>query len=166
MYESEEMKESSQPSPSSSEEEEDAFHCSTKKIKDGHTSPLPNSPFQAPSYKAKLVGQLLGAYKVAFNLVEQMQEDVESDTEEENVDEGDVVLALTKDEKIRIRSQWSKALIIKTFGRTVGYLFLSQRVRELWGLVGGLDLVDLGHDYFLARFELDADLDHVLKDGP
>ena len=82
------------------------------------------------------------------------------------MDEGDVVVALTKDEKIRIRSQWSKALIIKIFGRTVGYLFLSQRVRELWGLARRLDLVDLGHDYFLARFELDADLDHVLKDGP
>nr|XP_023929251.1 uncharacterized protein LOC112040595 [Quercus suber]POE89568.1 hypothetical protein CFP56_02288 [Quercus suber] len=95
-----------------------------------------------------------------------MQEDVESDIEEENVDDGDVVLTLTKEDKIRIRSQWSKAFIIKTFGRTVGYHFLSQRVRELWGLMGRLDLVDLDHVYFLARFELGEDLDHVLKDGP
>lgn len=95
-----------------------------------------------------------------------MQEDAVSDIEEESVDEGDVVLTLTKEDKICIRSQWSKALIIKTFGKTVGYQFLSQRVRELWGPTGRLDLVDLGHDYFLSRFELGEDLDHMLKDGP
>ncbi|KAK7840427.1 hypothetical protein CFP56_016727 [Quercus suber] len=156
---------SSQPLPPSSEEE-DALHRSTKKIKDGHTPPLPNTPFPVPSYKAKLVEQLPGAYETAFSLVDQMQEDAESDTEAENVDDGDVVLTLTKEDKIRIRSQWSKALIIKTFGRTVGYHFLSQRVRELWGPARRLDLVDLGHDYFLARFELGEDLDHVLKNGP
>nr|POE50028.1 hypothetical protein CFP56_38470 [Quercus suber]POF11351.1 hypothetical protein CFP56_48181 [Quercus suber] len=156
---------SSQPLPPSSEEE-DALHCSTKKIKDGHTPPIPNTSFQTPNYKAKLVEQLPGAYETTFSLVNQMQEDVESNIEEENVDEGDVVLTLTKDDKIRIRSQWSKALIIKTFGRTFGYQFLSQKVKELWGRTGRLDLVDLGHDYFLAHIELGEDLDHVLKDGP
>nr|POE95002.1 hypothetical protein CFP56_27067 [Quercus suber] len=95
-----------------------------------------------------------------------MQEDAESDVEEENVDEGDVILTLSREDKICIRSQWSKALIIKNFGRTMRYQFLSQRVRELWAPTGRLDLVDLGHDYFLARFELGEDLDHVLKDGP
>jgi len=29
-----------------------------------------------------------------------------------------------------------------------------------------MDLVDLGHDYFLARFWIKADLDNVLKGGP
>ena len=106
------------------------------------------------------------AYEKTFSLVDQMQEDVESNVEEENVDEGDVVLTFSREDKIRIRSQWSKALIIKTFGRTMGYQFLSQRVRELWAPTGRLDLVNLGHDYFLARFELGEDLDHVPKDGP
>ena len=103
-----------------SSEDEDALHRSTKKIKDGHTPPPPpsNSTFQALSYKAKLVGQLRGAYEKAFSLVDQMQEDVESNVKEENVDEGDVVLTLSREDKIRIRSQWSKALIIKNFGRT------------------------------------------------
>ncbi|KAK9993144.1 hypothetical protein SO802_022847 [Lithocarpus litseifolius] len=95
-----------------------------------------------------------------------MHEDAESDVEEEDIEEGAVALSLSKEDKIRIRSQWSNALIIKTFGRTVGYQFLSQRVRELWAPTGRLDLVDLGHDYFLARFEMPEDLDHVLRDGP
>ena len=33
-----------------------------------------------------------------------MQEDVESNVKEENVDEGDVVLTLSREDKIRIRS--------------------------------------------------------------
>lgn len=149
-----------------SSEEEDALHRSTEKIKDGQTPPPSNTTFQAPSYKAKLVKQLPGAYEKASSLIDQMQEDAKSDVKEENVDEGDVVLTLTREEKIGIRSQWSKAFIIKTFGRIVGYQFLSQKVRELWAPTGRLELVDLGHDYFLACFELGEDLDHVLKDGP
>ncbi|XP_050289775.1 uncharacterized protein LOC126727921 [Quercus robur] len=152
--------------PALSSEEEDALHRSTKKIKEGHTSSSPEPPFQNLSYKAKLVGQLPGAYENAFSLVDQMLEDAESDVEEENIEEGAVALSLSKEDKICIRSQWSNALIIKTFGRTVGYHYLSQRVRELWAPTRRLDLVDLGHDYFLARFELHADLDHVLRDGP
>lgn len=146
-----------------SNEEEDALHRSTKKIKEGHD---PSPPNQNLSYKEKLVGQLPGAYKSAFSLVDSMQEDADSDVEESDLEEGTVALALSKEEKLCIQSQWSKALIVKTFGRTVGYQFLSQRVRELWKPSNRLDLVDLGHDYFLAHFESNDDLDHVLKNGP
>uniref|UniRef100_A0A7N2LJ76 CCHC-type domain-containing protein n=1 Tax=Quercus lobata TaxID=97700 RepID=A0A7N2LJ76_QUELO len=146
-----------------SNEEEDALHRSTKKIKEGHD---PSPPNQNLSYKEKLVGQLPGAYKSAFSLVDSMQEDADSDVEESDLEEGTVALALSKEEKLGIQSQWSKALIVKTFGRTVGYQFLSQRVRELWKPSNGLDLFDLGHDYFLAHFESNDDLDHVLKNGP
>lgn len=31
---------------------------------------------------------------------------------------------------------------------------------------GRLDIVDLGYDYFLARFETKEDLDRVLREGP
>lgn len=152
--------------PTLSSEEEDALHRSTKKIKEGHTPSSPEPPFQNLRYKAKPVVQLPGAYKNAFSLVDQMHEDAESDVEEENIEEGAISLSLSKEDKIRVRSQWSNALIIKTFGRTIGYYYLSQKFKELWAPTGRLDLVDLGHDYFLARFELHEDLDHVLKDGP
>lgn len=66
-----------------------------------------------------------------------MHEDAESDVEEENIKEGVVALSLSKEDKIHIRSQWSKALIIKTFGQIMGYHFLSQRVRELWAPLKG-----------------------------
>lgn len=95
-----------------------------------------------------------------------MQEDAESDTEDDNLCDGFASVSLTKEDKVRIRSQWTHALILKTFGRTVAYQFLSQRVRELWVPSGRLDIVDLGYDYFLARFETKEDLDRVLREGP
>ena len=107
-----------------------------------------------------------GANESAFSLLDQMQEDVESDTEEDSLCESFASVSLTNEDKVRIRSQWSHALILKTFGRTVGYQFLSQRVRELWTPSGKLDLVDLGYDYFLARFEAKEDLDRVPREGP
>ena len=59
----------------------------------------------------------------------------------------------------------SPMLIIKTFGRAIGYQYLSQHVRELWKPSRNMDLVDLGHDYFLAQFWIREDLDNVLKGG-
>ena len=55
---------------------------------------------------------------------------------------------------------------LNNLGRTIGYQYLSQRVRELWKPSGKLDLVDLGNDYFLTKFEAKEDLDRVLSDGP
>lgn len=138
-----------------SHEKEDTLQQSTKKIKDGHT---PDPSFLTPlaplniSYKGKLIGQLPSAYEMAFNLLDHMQEDADSDVEEEDLCEGFASISLSKDEKVRIRAQWSHALIIKTFGRAVGYQYLSQRVRELWKPSGNMDLVYLGHYYFFAQF--------------
>ena len=151
-----------------SSEEEDTLHRSTKKIKEGHDpSPFASSvENQNLSYKEKLVGHLPGAYESTFSLASLMLEEADSDVEEDDLEEGTIAVALSKEEKSRIRSQWSNALIIKTFGKTVGYQFLSRRVRDLWKPNNRLDLVDLGEDFFLARFESNKDLDHVLKNGP
>lgn len=107
-----------------SSEEEDTLQRSTKKIKDGHTGGS-SSHTAGPSYKNKLIGQLPGAYESAFSLLDQMQEDAESDTEDDNLCDGFASVSLTKEDKVRIRSQWTHVLILKTFGRTVAYQFLS-----------------------------------------
>jgi hypothetical protein len=55
---------------------------------------------------------------------------------------------------------------VKTFGRNVGIMFLSSKVKALWSPFGRMDCIDIGHDYYLIKFELKADLDNVLKGGP
>lgn len=58
------------------------------------------------------------------------------------------------------------ALIVKVYGRTVGFNFLHSRIHSLWKLAGHLDCVDLGHDFFLIRFSVKEDFEAVLKKGP
>jgi hypothetical protein len=36
----------------------------------------------------------------------------------------------------------------------------------MWNLVGRMDCIDIGHDYYLIKFECQADLNNVLKGGP
>ena len=72
----------------------------------------------------------------------------------------------SKETKLRIRAKWSHSIIIKVFGRTVGYHFLHSKIMSLWKPAGRLDCVDLGFDYFLIRFGLVEDYDKVLRGGP
>ncbi len=45
-------------------------------------------------------------------------------------------------------------------------MFLSSKVRSLWNPLGRMDCIDIGHDYYLIKFERQSDLDNVLKGGP
>ena len=87
----------------------------------------------------------------------------ESDTKVEPLIEGMVEVKLSKETKARIRAPWSKALIVKVFGRTVGNSYLSSKLNALWKLVARLDCVNLGKDYFLIKFHCADDYDQVLR---
>ncbi len=154
-------------------EEEDTLSRSMKKYKDRHESLDGNNKnneetfvSSSRSYKDRLVGTIPGAYEQAFGFVSSMQDDEDSDDEEIEPDEGCVVVGLSQEEKLRICAPWAQSLIVKTFGRNVGFMFLSTKVRALWNPLGRMDCIDIGHDYHLIKFELQADLDNVLKGGP
>lgn len=46
------------------------------------------------------------------------------------------------------------------------FVYMSSKLRTMWNLSGRMDSVDMGHDFFLVKFELQSDLDEVLKRGP
>ena len=79
---------------------------------------------------------------------------------------GMVAVNLTPDERKSIRSRWNHALIVKVFGRTVGFHYLHSKVVSLWKPTRRLDCVDLGRDFFLMRFGLVEDYENVIKGGP
>ena len=95
-----------------------------------------------------------------------MDAESNSDEEVEEVREGLALVSLSKETKQRIRAPWSKVLIVKVFGRTVGYKFLHSRLMNLWKPSGRVDMVDLGRDFFLMRFSIREDLEMVLMKGP
>ena len=79
----------------------------------------------------------------------------------------------------KVLQQWSSPRSLSsTFGTLGWMLLLSKFMAEqlvstsytqestLWKLMGRLDCVDLGHDFFLIRFSLKEDFEIVLRKGP
>uniref|UniRef100_A0A2N9EZA8 CCHC-type domain-containing protein n=1 Tax=Fagus sylvatica TaxID=28930 RepID=A0A2N9EZA8_FAGSY len=96
-----------------------------------------------------------------------LKEDVDETGDDiQEVVDGVANVILSKDTQRRIRSKWAHSLIIKVFGRSVGFHFLHARIMSLWKPAGRLDCVDLGHGFFLIRFGLVEDFDKVLRGGP
>ena len=120
----------------------------------------------ATSYRDKLIGVIPGAFEQAFGLSNDMDEDVQSDSETGDGTKGNLVVCLSREEKSRIRAVWRKALIIKAFGWKVGYNYLYPKICNLWNSCEKMDCIDLGSDYFLIKFDLEEDVDRVLKGGP
>jgi len=95
-----------------------------------------------------------------------MEHEYELDDEVEALHEGLLAVRFSKDLKQRIRKPWAKALIVKVYGRSVGFNYLHNRLLSLWKPAGRLDFVDLGHEFFLTRFSLREDFETILKRGP
>ena len=94
------------------------------------------------------------------------EDEEEAEPDLEPLIEGMVDVNIYRETMSRIRQPWSKALIVKVFGSTVGYNYLTFKINELWKPGAKLDCVDLGRDFFLIRFNYVDDFDKVLKGGP
>ena len=77
-----------------------------------------------------------------------------------------VEVKLSKETFSWIRALWSKALIVKVYGRIVGFNYLTFKINALWKPIAKLDCVNLGNDFFFIRFSNNKDYDKVLKGGP
>ena len=102
------------------------------------------------SYKAKLLGEIPGAYEQAFEFDQEMDTSVESDDDMSHLSRGMKAISFSKETKVHICAQWSSTLIVKVFGKTMGYRFLHPRLLNMWRLVGKLNCVSLRKDFFLV----------------
>lgn len=111
------------------------------------------------------MGEILGAYSQAFAFSDQKEVEFESNEETEEVREGFTAINLSKEIKQRIQAPWAKAIIVKVFGKIVGFNFLHAKFMGLWKAGARIDMVDLGRDFFLLRFSLVQDLEMVFMKG-
>ncbi|KAL0013453.1 hypothetical protein SO802_000522 [Lithocarpus litseifolius] len=163
-----------------SSEEEAELARSNKKVKDSHhanfmednANAVGGTPWMADtgiaqaSFKDKLVGEIPGAYRQAFDFTDEMEEIPEVERDISSLREGLAAVRLSNDLKQKIRAQWTKALIIKVYGRSMGFSFLQEKIMSLWKLRGRIDCVDLGNEFFLVRFSVKEDYNLVLEKGP
>nr|POE98606.1 hypothetical protein CFP56_78125 [Quercus suber] len=94
------------------------------------------------------------------------EEEYESDEDVEPLIEGMAEVRLSKETNSRIWEPWSKALIVKVFGRTVGFNYLTFKINALWRPSDRMDRVNLRKHFFLIRFKSTEDYDKVLRGGP
>ena len=80
--------------------------------------------------------------------------------------EGMAEVKLSKETKARIRAPWSKALIVKVYGRSVGFHYLTFKLNAMWKPTAKMDCVTLGKGFFLVQFSNNDDYDNVLKGVP
>ena len=92
--------------------------------------------------------------------------DATSDDEFENLPPGEVVVKLSGERKNKIKASWASALIVKAFGKSVGFHFLHSRLTSMWKPSRKMDCIDLGSSFFLIKFTLKEDHARVLKGGP
>lgn len=70
-----------------------------------------------------------------------------------NPSEGTTFVLITAEDKKRIYQRWVKALIVKVYGKTIGYSFLKKILHEIWRPTENLIIIDLGKDFFLIDFK-------------
>ena len=99
-------------------------------MKDAHHanfSARPNvgeGPGRNLSFKEKLVGAILGAFSQAFLFSNHIEAESDSDDESTKLREDLAAVMLSRMDKQRIRAPWSKALIVKVYGRSVSFSFI------------------------------------------
>lgn len=76
------------------------------------------------------------------------------------------VIPISHEDEVRIRAHWKNALILKTFGKTVGFSFMNEKLRSIWNPQGRLELIDLGRDFFKTKLESNMDFEKALHGGP
>lgn len=61
---------------------------------------------------------------------------------------------------------WKHAIIVKLLGKTLGFLAMRDRLKALWKLTGDMDVLDIGHGFFMIKFDLEAVREKVISGGP
>lgn len=64
------------------------------------------------------------------------------------------------------RMPWKDAIFIKLLGKNIGFLTMRDRLRSVCKPVGGIDLVDIGHGFYLVKFDMEVDWEKVISGGP
>ncbi|KAJ4838072.1 hypothetical protein Tsubulata_021137 [Turnera subulata] len=65
-----------------------------------------------------------------------------------------------------LEGDWADTVIVKLWGRPLGYRLLCNRLQRLWSLRGGFRVIDLDHNYYLVKLADGADYVRALTGGP
>lgn len=72
------------------------------------------------------------------------------------------------DEKVKenLSFSWKDALVVKLLGKKIGYVTIKDKLKAIWKLMGGFELVEIGHGHFIVKCDLEDDRIKVIEGGP
>ncbi|EOA29675.1 hypothetical protein CARUB_v10015822mg, partial [Capsella rubella] len=79
---------------------------------------------------------------------------------------GEPVITVGQEVVSVMRSLWKNCMLVKVLDRHVPIAALSKRLRELWKPTGGMSVLDLPRQFFMVRFDNEADYMAVMTGGP
>jgi hypothetical protein len=85
------------------------------------------------------------------------------------LDKGNRLLpVVTMDDKLLqdLCNPWKEALVIKLLGKNVGYNMMKDRLKTLWKLTGGFEIMDVDNGFYMVKCELLADREKIMSAGP
>lgn len=65
-----------------------------------------------------------------------------------------------------LRLSWQNAVFVKLLGKSIGFLTMKDRLKMIWKPSGGMDTVDVGHGFYMVKFDMEADREKVISGGP
>ncbi|PNX93227.1 hypothetical protein L195_g016378 [Trifolium pratense] len=63
-------------------------------------------------------------------------------------------------------SSWTDALVVKLLGKTLGYKSMKERLQRTWKPAGGFEIRDVDNGFFMVKFDMAADKEKVVSQGP
>lgn len=118
--------------------------------------------------------------EIAISTTEDSSEDIEDNAKqgadlskedslryvvEDNLIKGPNIIPSTEEEK-HLWRPWKRTLIIKLLGKRIGFGFLKKKIDAIWANKGITQLIDLGNEYFMAKFSAMEDYEFALTGGP
>ncbi|PNX92853.1 hypothetical protein L195_g015996 [Trifolium pratense] len=85
------------------------------------------------------------------------------------LEEGNRLLpVVTMDEKLfqDLCNPWKEALVVKLLGKKVGYNMMKDRLKTLWKLSGGFEIMDVDNGFYMVKCGLLADREKIMSEGP
>jgi hypothetical protein len=61
---------------------------------------------------------------------------------------------------------WQHAIIVKLLGKTLRFFAMRDRLKAIWRLTGDMYIMDIGHGFFMVKFDLEPDREKVISGGP
>lgn len=95
-----------------------------------------------------------------------MQTILEWEDEEVEVPDSQLAVCFPKDTLQRLREPWRNTLMAKILGMSITRNFLIDRVNRMWKIKDRMEVIDLGQDIFLLRFQNVNDMERALYGGP